>query len=145
VDDASTTTDEVVASLTNLVGEGMASGPSLSLAGSIGETELTSPLDSTSRSVQTEPAPSSPLSPSRLPSAETGKRHLEFSDGKSSKFWEITLSGNSHTVRFGRVGRDGQEMSKSFSTPQQARTDFERLIRQKLAKGYRDGITETST
>jgi predicted DNA-binding WGR domain protein len=62
--------------------------------------------------------------------------YLEFNDGKSHKFWEITLNSNSHSVRFGRIGTNGQEIAKTFSTEQQAKADCERLIRQKLAKGY---------
>ena len=28
----------------------------------------------------------------------------EFSDGKSNKFWQIELSGNSFTTTYGRIG-----------------------------------------
>jgi predicted DNA-binding WGR domain protein len=65
-------------------------------------------------------------------------RYFEFTDGKSNKFWEITLHVDRHSVRFGRIGSKGQEVTRSFSGVQQARADFERLIRQKVAKGYRE-------
>ena len=37
-----------------------------------------------------------------------GRRHFELVEGKSSKFWEIAPDGTSVTVRFGRIGTNGQ-------------------------------------
>ena len=39
----------------------------------------------------------------------------EFSDGKSNKFWQIELSGNSFTTTYGRIGTDGQSTTKECS------------------------------
>jgi predicted DNA-binding WGR domain protein len=61
---------------------------------------------------------------------------LEFKDGKSSKFWQIKVSGSSHTVRYGRIGTSGQEKSKSFESPAVARAAAEKLEAQKRKKGY---------
>ena len=41
-------------------------------------------------------------------------QRFEFKEGSSNKFWEVTVSGNTLTVRFGRVGSAGQEKSKTF-------------------------------
>jgi predicted DNA-binding WGR domain protein len=82
-------------------------------------------------------ASDSPIATAPLPSTERSTTYLEFSDGSSHKFWEITLCGSSHSVRFGRIGMNGQLMTKSFSTLQQAKANCDRLIRQKVAKGYR--------
>jgi predicted DNA-binding WGR domain protein len=65
-------------------------------------------------------------------------RYFEFSDSKSSKFWEIALVGSRHSVRFGRIGAAGQELAKEFESSGAARIDFERLVREKLAKGYQE-------
>ncbi|EAQ80603.1 AAA domain-containing protein [Blastopirellula marina] len=64
------------------------------------------------------------------------KTYLELKDDRSQKFWEITLSGNSHTVRFGRIGTSGQSRTKSFVDYSSAAKDYQRLIREKTAKGY---------
>lgn len=63
-------------------------------------------------------------------------QYFEYQDAKSHKFWEITLEGKSHTVRFGKVGTDGQTRTKSFKTAEAAAVDVERLVKQKTGKGY---------
>ena len=65
-------------------------------------------------------------------------RYFEFSSDTSNKFWEITLSGNEHTVRFGRLGTSGQTRTKQFNDAAEAKRDGERLIRSKQAKGYEE-------
>ena len=61
----------------------------------------------------------------------------EFSDGSSNKFWDITISGKSFTVRFGRIGTAGQEQTKSFTTADLARTEHDKLVAEKTKKGYK--------
>ncbi len=72
-------------------------------------------------------------------------RLFEFRDGKSDKFWEITLSGSSHTVRYGRVGTDGQSSTKDFSDPDKAQASHDKLIAQKLKKGYTEVADKTES
>jgi len=43
------------------------------------------------------------------------KRYFEFVSGTSAKFWEIGVSGNEVTVRFGRIGSQGQTQVKSLA------------------------------
>jgi predicted DNA-binding WGR domain protein len=69
-----------------------------------------------------------------------GVRHFEFIGASSSKFWEISVSGNSFTVRFGRIGTAGQSQSKTFADEGKAKREAERLIAEKTKKGY----TETN-
>jgi tellurite resistance protein len=38
----------------------------------------------------------------------------EFSDGRSHKFWEITVEGDGYTVHCGRIGTAGQNSAKQF-------------------------------
>jgi len=66
------------------------------------------------------------------------KRELVYMDAKSSKFWNIQLDGASHTVTYGRIGTTGQNATKSFPSEEAAQKDMEKLIREKLGKGYVD-------
>ena len=68
--------------------------------------------------------------------AATSVRHFEFVGGASQKFWEISLSGNSFTVRFGRIGTAGQSQAKSFADEARAKHEAESLIAEKVKKGY---------
>ncbi|HBP20860.1 MAG TPA: molybdenum metabolism regulator, partial [Planctomycetes bacterium] len=54
----------------------------------------------------------------------------------SSKFWEITLADDSHTVRYGRVGTKGQSKTKDFKSAAAAQAAAQKLIGQKTGKGY---------
>lgn len=63
-------------------------------------------------------------------------RSFQCTEGTSSKFWMISVTGASHTVEFGRIGTKGQVKTKTFRSADEAREDVERLIASKLAKGY---------
>ena len=63
-------------------------------------------------------------------------RRFEFRGGTSCKFWELSVTGIDVTVRFGRIGSQGQTNVKSFSNTDDATQHAERLVRAKLAKGY---------
>lgn len=62
-------------------------------------------------------------------------RRFEFSDGRSNKFWEITQNGAEVTVRWARIGTNGQAQTKSFPEAK-ATKHAEKLIAEKLGKGY---------
>lgn len=63
-------------------------------------------------------------------------RHFEFIGGSSRKFWEILVSGNAFTVRFGRIGTAGLSQTKSFADDARAELEAKKLIAEKLKKGY---------
>lgn len=63
---------------------------------------------------------------------------LEFTEGKSSKFWEIQLDGSQFTVIWGRLGTKGQSQLKSFADPAKAQAAHDKLVAEKLAKGYQE-------
>jgi len=42
------------------------------------------------------------------------KESLKFIDEKSSKFWNIEVKENTHTVHFGKTGAAGQKKQRSF-------------------------------
>ena len=60
----------------------------------------------------------------------------EFKDDKSSKFWDITLSGDEVTTNWGRIGTDGQSKTKSFADDAVAKKEYEKQIKSKTKKGY---------
>ena len=63
-------------------------------------------------------------------------RHFEFVSDTSAKFWEVEIIGGDVLVRYGRLGSFGQSQTKSFADPAAARQHAEKLVGQKLAKGY---------
>ena len=63
-------------------------------------------------------------------------RQFIFSDGSTNKFWTIQLQGTTQTITFGRSGTDGQSRSKEFPDDEKAQKSFDKLIQQKLSKGY---------
>lgn len=65
------------------------------------------------------------------------KRYFEFVGGTSAKFWEISTSGSEVTVRFGRIDTEGQTQVKTLADADAAARHAEKLIAQKVGKGYR--------
>ncbi len=65
-------------------------------------------------------------------------RKLVYMDAKSSKFWNISQTGDTYKVTYGRIGSAGQETIKSFASEALAIKDAEKLIKEKLGKGYVD-------
>src|SRR4051812_12741904 len=63
-------------------------------------------------------------------------RTFQFSDAKSHKFWNIEVSGTGLTVTYGKVGSTGQTQVKSFASAEKAQAEADKLIREKLKKGY---------
>jgi len=63
-------------------------------------------------------------------------RRFEFVGGNSAKFWEIRVAGAEVTVRYGRLGTDGQCQNKTLPDAAAAAKHAEKLIAQKTGKGY---------
>ena len=85
----------------------------------------------------TKPAAKTAAKPAKKAAAKpSGKRRFEFSEGSSNKFWEIQVSGKKFTTRHGRIGADGTEVKKGFSSPEEATKEAEKLVREKVKKGY---------
>jgi len=70
------------------------------------------------------------------------KRYFEFigTDERrgtdSAKFWEVTVDGATITVRFGKIGADGQVKETTFATVEDAEAEAAKLIASKVKKGY---------
>jgi uncharacterized protein (TIGR02996 family) len=71
-------------------------------------------------------------------------RTFTFSDAKSHKFWNIELSGSSFTVAYGKIGTAGQTQTKSFATLEKAQAEHDKLVKEKLAKGYVETTSSAS-
>ncbi|MBL8828166.1 MAG: WGR domain-containing protein [Planctomycetaceae bacterium] len=67
-------------------------------------------------------------------------RRFEFVGGTSAKFYEVIVAGSSVTVRYGRLGTNGQTLTKSLADAASAQRHADQLIAKKLAKGYRECV-----
>jgi predicted DNA-binding WGR domain protein len=63
-------------------------------------------------------------------------RNFVFSEGTSNKFWQINCSELSFTVVFGKVGTAGQQQTKDFSSPEACTKEANKIIAEKVKKGY---------
>jgi predicted DNA-binding WGR domain protein len=54
----------------------------------------------------------------------------------SAKFWEVSVEGSAVTVRFGRIGTDGQTKVKDLGSADAANKEADKLIAEKTRKGY---------
>src|SRR5262245_51091428 len=63
---------------------------------------------------------------------------------QGNKFWNIEVTDNYYTVRFGKVGSTGQKQRKTFGTAAEAEADVDRLIKEKLKQGFVE-TTPTAT
>ena len=68
------------------------------------------------------------------------KRHFEYTDTVSNKFWEINLKGKQVTLTYGRIGiKKPASIVKKFkgkSASEDAKKFAESKIREKTNKGY---------
>ena len=64
------------------------------------------------------------------------KRRFVYQDAKSDKFWDIEFEGTTQTVVYGKTGTAGREAVKEFATAEECIKESEKLIAQKLKKGY---------
>ena len=89
-----------------------------------------------------EAAPTTPRkaknSPASIPTPSKGSRRFEFEDDKSSKFWEVAVSGCDLTTTWGKIGAAGQSKTKTFATAEKAQAEMDKLIDEKTEKGYQE-------
>lgn len=70
--------------------------------------------------------------------ASAGLRYFELHSERSAKFWQVERDGADLIVRFGRLGSDGQERTKSLPDATRASDEMKRLIKTKVRKGYEE-------
>ena len=70
------------------------------------------------------------------------RREFTFVEGKTRKFWNVELAEKSVHVHFGPIGASGRRQTKEFPTSHQAEAAYQRLIAEKLGKGYKEVPTQ---
>jgi predicted DNA-binding WGR domain protein len=63
---------------------------------------------------------------------------LKLVEGTAAKFWEGTVEGKTLTLRWGRIGTEGQTKDKEFGSVAEADEALAKLLREKRGKGYSD-------
>ncbi|MFB9076609.1 DUF6493 family protein [Flavobacterium procerum] len=64
------------------------------------------------------------------------KKRLKYIEGNSDKFWEINVTGFEFTVTYGKNGTSGTSQTKSFATDEECLRVAEKLLNEKIKKGY---------
>lgn len=64
------------------------------------------------------------------------KRRFELVEGSSSKFWEVSVRGDTVTVTFGKIGTAGSSKDKTHPSPEEAAREAAKLVAEKTKKGY---------
>lgn len=75
------------------------------------------------------------------PSVPGETRYFEFSDGKSNKFWEISIDSEVVNVRYGKIGTNGTTKAKELASADAAQKHYEKLVSEKENKGYVEGAS----
>ncbi|MEV4298758.1 WGR and DUF4132 domain-containing protein [Microbispora rosea] len=73
----------------------------------------------------------------------TAERMLTYVGGGSAKFWEVRQNGTELNIRYGRMGAAGQAQVKSFGSAAAAAAAADKLVAEKLRKGYTEGAAAT--
>ncbi|WP_157560808.1 WGR domain-containing protein, partial [Micromonospora sp. M42] len=71
-------------------------------------------------------------------------RRFEFVGGGSAKFWEVGQRDATVTVRYGSLGAQGRTQVKELGSPAEAAAHADRLIAEKLRKGYAEATAAPS-
>ncbi|MGO4329968.1 AAA domain-containing protein [Cupriavidus sp. M-11] len=120
-----------------------------SLAGTVGEEEE-APPDAEADDGPPSPGGAGAPDPARVSPALPGEaagpgasatslvRRFRFEQGSSRKFWRISVSAMEMTVSYGRIGTNGQSVLKVFDTHERARREMDKLVDEKLRKGYEE-------
>jgi len=70
------------------------------------------------------------------------RTYLELSEteGGSHKFYEVTVAGASLTIRYGRIGDDGQRKVTKYKSPAEAQAEAQKALAGKVKKGYAPAV-----
>lgn len=77
--------------------------------------------------------------PTTTPAATT---YLELSEdgGSAHKFYEVVVDGTRVTIRYGRIGDQGQSKVSSFADAQKAQAAAQKKVAEKMRKGYAPAV-----
>jgi len=73
------------------------------------------------------------------------KKHLKYIEGNSDKFWQIEVSDSNFTVTYGKNGTSGVSQIKSFANADECLKAAEKLLAEKIKKGYSESGEVTIT
>ncbi|OON73856.1 WGR domain-containing protein [Streptomyces tsukubensis] len=73
-------------------------------------------------------------------SGRTTYLELSQENGSAHKFYEVTIDGTTVTVRYGRIGVDGQRQTSAFPTTGKAEAAAAKKIAEKVRKGYAPAV-----
>jgi predicted DNA-binding WGR domain protein len=70
------------------------------------------------------------------------KTYLELSEAGEGahKFYEVTVNDRTLTIRFGRIGDQGQTTTKDFPTAEKAKAEAAKKVQEKARKGYAPAV-----
>ncbi|HSE96723.1 MAG TPA: WGR domain-containing protein [Blastocatellia bacterium] len=69
------------------------------------------------------------------------RTYLELSEaGGSHKFYEVLINGAEVSIRYGRIGDQGQTKVTKYADEAKARADAEKKVNEKLRKGYERAV-----
>lgn len=70
------------------------------------------------------------------------KTYLELSESGegSHKFYEVVVNDTQVSIRYGRIGDQGQTQVKTYPTPEKAKAEATKKINEKLKKGYEHAV-----
>jgi predicted DNA-binding WGR domain protein len=72
------------------------------------------------------------------------RREFQFIEGSAKKFWSVEVEDTNQKVHFGRIGTAGQAQTKEFATEAEAKKATEKLIAEKVKKGYSEVMGGTN-
>ncbi|MDJ0461718.1 WGR domain-containing protein [Streptomyces sp. H27-C3] len=73
-------------------------------------------------------------------SRETTYLELSQDDGGAHKFYEVTVNGLTVSVRYGRIGADGQLQTSTFPSVEKAKAAAAKKVGEKVRKGYAPAV-----
>lgn len=77
--------------------------------------------------------------------APSPERIFLCTEGDACKFWRVKVAGSIQTVRYGRIGTEGHELVKTFEGLVAASKATQKLIAEKLGKGYHEVSEDEAT
>lgn len=82
--------------------------------------------------------PPAPLPETQDQSSDVVLREFRFEQHTSAKFWKIGQVDCELTICFGRMGNKGQTLIKTFESAEKAQKEADKLINEKVRKGYQE-------
>jgi DNA ligase-1 len=80
--------------------------------------------------------PTPVVPPPVAPATPGGKRTFECTEDGAAKFWAVWVSGTAMTTHWGKLGAAGTQKTKTFATAEKAQQEADKLIAEKVSKGY---------